>query len=63
MIDENKDQRKDIEEKAWEDINKIKEQNKEDLRVIIDAGIESKKKLTEVQGKLKQAQNAKTTLD
>lgn len=56
MIDENKNRRKNIEEKAWDEINQIKERNKEDLREIIDAGMSSKQILTEVQGNLKNAQ-------
>jgi cilia- and flagella-associated protein 57 len=63
MMEDNKNKRKDREEKAWEDINQIKEKNKEDLREIIDAGMLSKQTLTEVQGNLKTAQQNKEKLD
>ena len=63
MIDDNKDQRKEIEETAWDQINLIKEKNKEELREIIKAGMESKQKLNEVQGDLKVAQSEKEKLD
>lgn len=59
MIDENKEERKKIEELAWEDITVIKEKNKSELKAIIEAGMESKTKLTAVQGRLKEAEAAK----
>jgi chromosome segregation ATPase len=63
MIEENKQERQKIEDKAWDEINIIKEKNKEDLREIINAGMESKTKLTEVQGQFKTATNAKLKLE
>lgn len=39
-----------IEDRAWEDIDKIKERNKDELAVIIDLGMNSKGRLTEVTG-------------
>jgi hypothetical protein len=48
MIDENRDKRKEIEDNAWEQINVIKEKNKDELNETIKAGMESKARLTEV---------------
>ena len=48
MIDENRDKRKEIEDNAWEQINVIKENNKDELNETIKAGMESKARLTEV---------------
>lgn len=63
MIDVNKEERKQIEEHAWEDITVIKEKNKSELNGIISAGMDSKTKLTAVQGRLKEAEAAKQTLE
>lgn len=59
---ENKDERKKIEDVAWENIDVIKDKNKEELALIIDAGINSKAKLIEVQGNFKTQKNAKEHL-
>ena len=45
----NKEQRKKIEDEAWSKIDIIKDQNKEELVQIIDAGCKNKKNLTDVQ--------------
>ena len=63
MVEENKKQRKEIEDKAWDEINVIKEKNKAELTEIIDAGMDSKSKLTEVQGKFKTSNSSKEQLD
>jgi cilia- and flagella-associated protein 57 len=63
MVEENKKQRKEIEDKAWDEINVIKEKNKAELTEIIDAGMDSKAKLTEVQGKFKTSNSSKEQLD
>lgn len=63
MIDENRDQRKTIEDDAWEQINVIKEKNKDELNETIKAGMESKAKLTEVQGNYKTAAAEKEKLE
>ena len=41
-----KDERERIENQAWEDIDLLKELNKEKLSKIIDAGMQSKAELT-----------------
>jgi cilia- and flagella-associated protein 57 len=45
---QNKDKRKNIEDEAWDQIDRIKERNKDELASIIDLGIESKGRLTKV---------------
>jgi hypothetical protein len=42
MLRINKDQRKHIEDDAWQEIDIIKDKNKEELVVIIDQGMHSK---------------------
>lgn len=59
MKKDNMEKRNAIELKAWDEINQIKEKNKEDLREIIDSGMSAKQTLTEVQGDLKAATNTK----
>jgi hypothetical protein len=41
-----KSERENIENDAWEEIDRIKEKNKEELAKIIDAGMQSKAELT-----------------
>jgi hypothetical protein len=53
LLSINKEERKAIEDTAWEEIDVIKDKNKEELALIIDAGIASKAKLIEVQGNFK----------
>ncbi len=48
LLSINKEERKAIEDTAWEEIDVIKDKNKEELALIIDAGIASKAKLIEV---------------
>ena len=48
LLSINKEERKAIEDTAWEEIDVIKYKNKEELALIIDAGIASKAKLIEV---------------
>ena len=48
LLSINKEDRKAIEDTAWEEIDVIKDKNKEELALIIDAGIASKAKLIEV---------------
>lgn len=54
MMREHKDMRENIENEAWDKIDTIKERNKEDLAKIIDAGMESKAKLTMVTNDFKE---------
>ena len=50
---ENKMQRKKIEDKAWDDIDQIKERNKDELAVEIKMGMESKAALMTKTGEYK----------
>ena len=63
MLEENRGERKKIEDKAWEEIQIIKEKNKDELNDIIRLGMESKTKLTEVQGNYKTSVAEKSKLD
>lgn len=53
MLKVNKDERKTIEDDAWATIDVIKDKNKEELVHIIEQGMLSKTKLTDIQGKFK----------
>lgn len=46
MIKKSKKQRKEIEDQAWEEIDQIKDRNKEELAFTIDQGMQSKGHLT-----------------
>lgn len=62
LLDQNKVERKQIEDEAWLQIDHIKDQNKEELVLIIEAGMTSKTQLTEIQGKYKTQRNEKDQL-
>jgi hypothetical protein len=62
LLEENKIERKKIEDAAWENIDIIKDKNKEELALIIDAGIKSKGLLIDVQGKFKNLKGDKEHL-
>jgi len=53
MLRINKEERKAIEDEAWNTIDIIKDKNKEELVVIIDQGMQSKTMLTDIQGRFK----------
>jgi len=59
---EHKDTREQIENEAWDKIDHIKEKNKEELEKIIEAGLESKAKLTLITNNYKEAKARKETL-
>jgi hypothetical protein len=46
LMTSHKQEREKIENDAWEEIDRIKEKNKEELAKIIDAGMQSKAELT-----------------
>lgn len=48
MLEENKVERKKIEDAAWHHIDEIKDANKEELVTIIEAGMLSKSQLTDI---------------
>ena len=54
---EHKEERENIENQAWEDIDRIKEKNKEELAKIIDAGMQSKAELTLMTNDYKKAKS------
>lgn len=54
LIKENKDERKNIEDEAWESIDMIKERNTKELATIIEQSMSSKAELTKVTGEYKQ---------
>lgn len=54
-----KDEREKIENEAWEEIDRIKEKNKEELAKIIDAGMQSKAELTIMTNDYKDAKRRK----
>ena len=54
-----KEEREKIENQTWEDIDRIKEQNKEELAKIIDAGMQSKAELTLMTNDYKKAKKNK----
>lgn len=53
LREDNKLERQEIEQKAWEEIDKVKDENKERLTAEIQRGMQNKGKLTEVTGKHK----------
>lgn len=59
MIKKSKKKRKEIEDDAWDKIDRIKDQNKEELALTIDAGMASKGLLTTETGQYKEAKNQK----
>lgn len=62
MTEINKLERKKIEDEAWDKIDQIKDDNKEELVGIIAMGIESKTRLTTIQGNFKKEKNEKEKL-
>jgi hypothetical protein len=58
-MNDHKDERDLIENQAWEDIDRIKEKNKEELAKIIDAGMQSKADLTMMTNDYKKAKSKK----
>jgi hypothetical protein len=54
-----KEEREKIENQTWEDIDRIKEKNKEELAKIIDAGTQSKAELTLMTNDYKKAKKNK----
>ena len=54
-----KSERENIENDAWEEIDRIKEKNKDELAKIIDAGMQSKAELTLMTNVYKQAKSKK----
>ena len=54
-----KDERERIENSAWEEIDRIKEKNKEELAKIIDAGMQSKAELTLMTNDYKKSKSKK----
>ena len=63
MEKENILKRKEIEDEAWERIDHLKDQNKDELALIIEEGMESKAKLTKVHGEKKSQEDEKRQLD
>ena len=59
MMKEHKDERENIENKAWDDIDQRKEKNKEALAKIIDTGMQSKANLTLITNEYKEAKSKK----
>jgi len=62
MTEINKMERKKIEDEAWDQIDDIKDTNKEELVGIIAQGMESKTRLTTIQGNFKKEKNEKEKL-
>lgn len=62
LTSQNKGARKGIEDKAWEDIDVIKENNKIVLADNIQDGMDSKAKLTQKTGEYKTKKNEKDNL-
>ena len=54
-----KSERENIENDAWEEIDRINEKNKDELAKIIDAGMQSKAELTLMTNVYKQAKSKK----
>eukprot|EP00351_Strombidinopsis_sp_SopsisLIS2011_P002743 CAMPEP_0116889266 /NCGR_PEP_ID=MMETSP0463-20121206/24667_1 /TAXON_ID=181622 /ORGANISM="Strombidinopsis sp, Strain SopsisLIS2011" /LENGTH=207 /DNA_ID=CAMNT_0004555617 /DNA_START=2231 /DNA_END=2856 /DNA_ORIENTATION=+ len=63
MIKKSKKKRKEIEDDAWDKIDRIKDQNKEELALTIDAGMASKGLLTTETGQHREAKNEKEKLE
>lgn len=59
LMTKHKDEREKIENEAWEEIDRIKEKNKEELAKIIDAGMQSKAELTLMTNDYKKAKSKK----
>ena len=62
MMKEHKEERENIENKAWDDIDQRKEKNKEALAKIIDTGMQSKANLTLITNEYKEAKSKKEQL-
>ena len=62
MMKEHTDMREKIENEAWDDIDRIKERNKEELAKVIEAGMESKAKLTLVTTDFKERRSQRDQL-
>lgn len=62
MMKDHKDQREHIENEAWENIDKIKEKNKEELNKIIELGMSSKAALTLITNEYKESKSKKDQL-
>ena len=59
MMKDHKDQREQIENEAWENVDKIKERNKEELNKIIELGMSSKASLTLITNEYKESKSKK----
>lgn len=59
MVKEHKDEREKLENDAWNEIDRIKEQNKEELTKITEAGLKSKADLQLISNRYKEAKNRK----
>ena len=56
---DHKDQREKIENDAWDEIDQIKERNKEELAKIIEQGMNSKASLTLITNEYKESKSKK----
>jgi hypothetical protein len=61
MMKEHKELREKIENDAWEEIDTLKDKNKEELAKFIDAGMESKCALTMINNEYKTKKGEKET--
>ena len=59
MMKNHKDMREKIENDAWEEIDRIKEKNKEELAKIIEQGMSSKAALTLITNDYKESRSKK----
>ena len=62
MVRVQKEKREQMETDAWNNIDQIKEQNKEQLTLITEAGLKSKADLQLISNKYKDAKNRKDGL-
>jgi chromosome segregation ATPase len=62
MIREHKEMREKIENDAWDEIDAIKDKNKEDLAEFIDAGMKSKGELTLITNEYRDAKGEQERL-
>lgn len=59
LMNKHKVEREEIENETWDEIDRIKEKNKEELAKIIDAGMQSKSDLTVMTNQYKEAKSKK----
>ena len=63
MIATQREKRDELENNTWEDIEMIKDKNKEELRREIDSGMKEKSNLTLIQNEFRVKQHEKTNQD